>query len=118
MNLIKRNMATSNFIPAVAFHPGITLAEKLEEMNLGIREFALRVSKPENIIRAIIKGESDVTSDLAVAFESVTQIPAHFWLNKQRNYNEFQARKRKSASAKSNLPQKFLILSTNGLTIQ
>lgn len=88
-------MATSKFIPAVAFHPGVTLAEKLKEIDMSIKEFALRASKPEKTIHAVIKGESSVTSDMAVAFESVTRIPAHFWLNKQRNYDEYQARTRK-----------------------
>lgn len=91
-------MATSNFIPAVAFHPGVTLAEKLKEMDMSIKEFALRTSKPEKTIHAVIKGESSVTSDMAVAFENVTKIPAHFWLNKQRNYDEYQARSRREAT--------------------
>ena len=93
----KLNMTTSKFIPAVAFHPGMTLAEKLKEMDMGIKEFAIRTSKPEKTIHAVIKGESSITSDMAVAFESVTNIPAHFWLNKQRNYDEYQARARREA---------------------
>lgn len=91
-------MATSKFIPSVAFHPGVTLAEKLKEIDMSIKEFALRASKPEKTIHAVIKGESSVTSDMAVAFESVTRIPAHFWLNKQRNYDEYQARARKGGN--------------------
>ncbi len=91
-------MATSKFIPSMAFHPGVTLAEKLKEIDMSIKEFALRASKPEKTIHAVIKGESSVTSDMAVAFESVTRIPAHFWLNKQRNYDEYQARARKEAT--------------------
>ena len=43
-------MATSKFIPSVAFHPGVTLAEKLKEINMSIKEFALRASKPEKTI--------------------------------------------------------------------
>ena len=89
-------MAVSKFIPAVAFHPGVTLAEKLKEIDMSIKEFALRASKPEKTIHAVIKGESSVTSDMAVAFENVTRIPAHFWLNKQRNYDEYQARAKRS----------------------
>ena len=90
-------MATSTFVPAVAYHPGETLAEKLTELGMSIKEFALRTSKPEKTIHAVIKGESAVTSDMAVAFESVTKIPAHFWLSKQRNYDEYMARLRREA---------------------
>ena len=92
--------ATSKFVPKVVFHPGVTLAEKLKEMNMSIKEFALRVSKPEKTIHAVIKGDSSVTSDMSVAFESVTNIPAHFWLNKQRNYDEYKARLRRETVMK------------------
>ena len=46
-------MTTSKFVPKVVFHPGVTLAEKLKEMNMSIKEFALRVSKPEKTIHAV-----------------------------------------------------------------
>lgn len=85
-------MATSNFVPPVAFHPGETLSEKLKEMGMSIKEFAIRTSKPEKTIFAVINGSSAVTSDMAVSFESVTQIPANFWMNKQRAYDEYIAR--------------------------
>ncbi len=77
---------------AVVFHPGRTLAEKLEEMGMGIKEFAVRTSKPEKTVIAVIKGDSSITPDMAVAFETVTMIPAHFWMNAQRLYDEYQAR--------------------------
>jgi len=84
----KQNQYFPQFIP----HPGITLEEKLEEMGMGPKEFALRTSKPEKTITAIFKGESSITPDMAVQFENVTQIPAHFWLTRQRAYDEFLAR--------------------------
>lgn len=90
-------MATTmnHYTPPVAFHPGETLAEKLEEMGMSIKEFAIRVTKPEKTIIAIIRGVSSITSDMAVSFESVTQIPAHFWMNKQRVYDEYIAREKR-----------------------
>ncbi|MCD8301971.1 MAG: ImmA/IrrE family metallo-endopeptidase [Prevotellaceae bacterium] len=89
-------MATlSKFVPPVAFHPGVTLAEKLKEMAMSVKEFAVRTSKPEKTVFAVIKGTSSVTPDMAVAFESVTRIPAHFWLEKQRLYDEYMARERR-----------------------
>jgi addiction module HigA family antidote len=89
-------MATLNkFVPPVEFHPGITLSEKLKEMGMSVKEFAVRTSKPEKTIFAVIGGKSSVTSDMAVAFESVTRIPAHFWLNIQRGYDEYVARQKR-----------------------
>lgn len=83
------------FVPRVAYHPGFTLAEKLEELGMSVKEFAVRTSKPEKTINAILKGNSSITSDMAVAFESVTGIPAHFWMQKQQNYNEYVARQKR-----------------------
>lgn len=87
----------SNNIPSVVFHPGETLSEKLEEMGMSIKEFAVRTSKPEKTIIAVIKGDSIITSDMSVSFESVTKIPAHFWMNKQRAYDEYIARERRES---------------------
>ena len=91
-------MATMNrtqFIPKVVYHPGITLEEKLEELGMSVKEFAVRTTKPEKTINAVLKGNSSITSDMAVAFESVTGIPAHFWMQKQQNYNEYIAREKR-----------------------
>ena len=86
-------MAKQNqYFPQSVPHPGETLKEKLEEMIMGQKEFALRTGKPEKTIIAIIKGDSSITPDMAVQFESVTRIPANFWMNHQRNYDEFIAR--------------------------
>jgi HTH-type transcriptional regulator/antitoxin HigA len=86
-------MANINqYIPQVAFHPGETLSEKLDELGMGPKEFAVRTGKPEKTIIAIIKGKSSITAEMAVQFEHVLKIPAHFWLNMQRNYDEFVAR--------------------------
>jgi HTH-type transcriptional regulator / antitoxin HigA len=76
----------------IAFHPGETLAEKLEELGMGPKEFALCTGKPEKTIIAIFKGQSSITPEMAVQFEHVLQIPAHFWINKQRSYDEYLTR--------------------------
>lgn len=79
----------------VVYHPGETLDEKLQEIGMGVKEFATRVSKPEKTIIAVLKGKSSITPDMAVAFEMVTKIPAHMWLRHQKSYDEFIARKKK-----------------------
>lgn len=79
----------------VVYHPGETLEEKLQEMGMGVKEFATRVSKPEKTIIAVLKGKSAITPDMAVAFEMVTKIPAGMWLRHQKSYDEFIARKKR-----------------------
>ncbi len=85
----------NQYFPSVVFHPGETLAEKLEEMEMGPKEFALRTGKPEKTIIAVLKGESSITPDMAVLFENVTKIPANFWMNHQRGYDEYIAREKR-----------------------
>lgn len=84
------------FKAVYAFHPGITLREKLEEMGMSVKEFAVRTSKPEKTINAVLMGDSSLTPDMAVAFEQITLIPAHMWLNLQRNYDDYLARQKSS----------------------
>ena len=86
-----------------SFHPGVTLEEKLEEMGMSVKEFAIRTDKPEKTINAVLKGDSSVTPDMAVAFEIVTGIPASFWMNKQQNYNEYVARKKREEALKASI---------------
>lgn len=86
-------MAVLNeYYPQEVLHPCETLNEKLEEMMMSRKEFAIRSGKPEKTIIALLKGESSITSEMAVLFENITKIPAHFWLNKQARYDEYKAR--------------------------
>ncbi|MFB6318511.1 ImmA/IrrE family metallo-endopeptidase [Saccharicrinis sp. FJH54] len=86
-------MATLNeYYPEEVLHPCETLNEKLEELGMSRKEFALRTGKPEKTVIAILKGESSITPEMAILFENITKIPAHFWINKQARYNEYRAR--------------------------
>ena len=84
-------------------HPGEVLSEKLEEMGMSIKEFAIRATKPEKTIIAVINGNSSITSEMAVSFESVTKIPASFWLRNQALYDEYLVRKKREEEAKASI---------------
>lgn len=91
-------MATiSQYTPKMVSHPGQTLGYKIQELGMSVKEFAIRASKPEKTIIAVIKGDSSITPDMAVAFENVTKIPAHFWMARQRKYDEAVAREKMEA---------------------
>lgn len=79
-----------------ACHPGETLKEKLMEMSMSVKEFALRTGKPEKSVIDIIDGTQSVTTETALLMEKVTWIPAGFWLAKQRNYDEYVLRQKTS----------------------
>lgn len=90
-------MATINeFYTDIAFHPSETLIEKLEELKMGPKEFAIRTGKPEKTIIAILKGDSSITPEMAVLFESVLKIPASFWIKRQFSFDEFKAREKRA----------------------
>ena len=88
-------MATKNqYNPQSYSHPGVTLEEKLQEIGIDPKEFGIRTGIPEKTVYAIIKGESSITAEMAVQFESVTNILENFWLNNQRLYDEYVAREK------------------------
>ena len=88
----------NEYFPQSVPHPGIDLLEKLHELGMGLKEFAAKTEKPEKTIAAILNGLNSITPDLAVQFENVLKIPAHFWLNRQRNYDEYAARIKRNKS--------------------
>lgn len=90
--MTKRN----EYTPQSVSHPGVTLKEKLGELGMSQKEFAVRAGKPEQTIVKVINGESSLTPDMAVQFESVLHIPATFWLKRQQQYDEAVARLKRS----------------------
>lgn len=88
-------MKQNTYKPVRIFHPGVTLREKISELGMSIKEFALRASKPEKTINAVLNGSSSITPEMAIAFEQVTRIPAHMWLSLQSVFDESRARKKR-----------------------
>lgn len=84
-------------------HPGEILDEKLQEMEMSIKEFALRTTKPEKTIIAVINGNSSITTEMAVSFETVTKIPASFWLRNQQLFDEYIVRKKREEEAMASI---------------
>lgn len=94
-------MTTLNqYNPESIPHPSETLIEKLQELNMGPKEFAIRTGKPEKTISAVLKGESSITPEMSILFESVLKIPARFWMENQKVYDEFVARTKRLAVIK------------------
>ena len=84
--------AKYTYQPDYAVHPGETLREKLAELAMTPKEFAIRTAKPVKTISEILNGKSSITFEMAVLFEKVLNISANFWIKKQANFNEFVAR--------------------------
>ena len=77
------------------FHPGVTVKEWLEEREMSVKEFAIRLDRTEQFVLSLIGCKTSVTPDLALALEYVTGISAEFWLNKQQGYDLYLLRKLK-----------------------
>ncbi len=90
--------------PDYAVHPGITLREKLEELNIFPKEFAIRIGKPIKTISNVLNGKCSITPEMAIQFEKVLHIPASFWISKQSSYNEFIAREKERDKLNIDIP--------------
>ena len=81
-------MSTYHITP----HPGSVLGEKLQEMDMSVKEFASRAEKSEKYILDVIAEKSSISPDLAIAIEFVTGMEASVILKWQRDYDEELAR--------------------------
>ena len=85
--------ARKTWTPAVYFHPGEMLSEKLEEMGMSIEELAQMTAFPTYRLSDIAHGHEAVTDDMALALEKVSRIPARIWLKRQQGYDEYMHKK-------------------------
>lgn len=85
---------TSSFQPNYAVPPGETLRETLSFSGMTQAELAGRAGRPKKTINEIISGKAAITAETALQFERVLGVPASFWNNLERNYQETLARLR------------------------
>jgi HTH-type transcriptional regulator/antitoxin HigA len=78
--------------PEHTIPPGVTLAETLDSLGMTQKDFADRCGRPLKTINEIIKGKASITPRTALEFERVLGIPASFWNNLERNYQDALAR--------------------------
>jgi addiction module HigA family antidote len=51
-------------------------------------ELAVLIGTSEKIINEIITGKTPITAEMALKLEQVFQLPAHFWMNLEQQYQE------------------------------
>lgn len=81
----------------IEFHPGETLEEKLQEMNMTVETFAEQTHLDVKYIKDVITCEASITPETSVAFEMVTKIPAYLWLRMQHDYDNYVLRQKKES---------------------
>lgn len=80
--------------PDWGIHPGELLAETLSERGMTQVELGRRTGRPLKAINEIVKGKTSITADTALQLESALGVPARFWLNLQRDFDEAKAREK------------------------
>ena len=80
----------SNCDPDTAVPPGVTLLEMI------IEDFCDRIDLSQDCVEDVIAGRKVITSEIAEILAAHFEMTERFWLNLQRNYDEW--RKRHEAS--------------------
>ncbi|MBN2034598.1 MAG: HigA family addiction module antidote protein [Deltaproteobacteria bacterium] len=91
------------FRPNYAVPPGDTLKETIEAMGMTQAELAQRTGRPKKTINEIIKGKAAIMPDTAIQLERVLGVPASFWNNLERNYQETLARLKEEEQLQSQI---------------
>src|SRR5438477_11925275 len=85
----------SSWRPDWAVEPGAILVETLRDNSMSQVELSQRTGRPLKTINEIVKGKTAITAETAVQLEAALGVPAGFWLNLQRDYDEHHARLRR-----------------------
>lgn len=68
--------------------PGATIKELLEDREISQAEFACKMSMCESDVDKLLRGEMQLTSDVAERLESTLGVSARFWCNLEALYRE------------------------------
>lgn len=66
--------------------PGDTLFETIDIKGISQTDLAKRMGRPIKTINEIVQGKAAITPETAIQLERALDIPASFWLERERNY--------------------------------
>ncbi|BAM86786.1 putative plasmid maintenance system antidote protein, XRE family [Bradyrhizobium oligotrophicum S58] len=92
-------------------HPGVQLAEELDELGMSAAELARQLDVPVNRITAIINGQRSITADTALRLGHWFGTSPDFWLNLQKIY-ELRLAQQEIGDAVKKLPTRAARLGT------
>lgn len=82
------NTKINQYNPGYAVLPGDTLKQTINALGMSQADLAERTGRPKKTINEIIQGKAAITPETALQLEKVLSIPASFWNNLERNYQE------------------------------
>ena len=78
----------NEYTPKWVSPPGATLYDILEEGTISVTDFAEDMGWPVQKVNDIIRGKHIITDDDAQELEKALQVPALFWIEREKRYRE------------------------------
>lgn len=70
-----------------AFHPGYYIEQIIEDMEITQEEFAALTGMSTEIVNLLVRGEIDISKDIAEKLSYIYGMSVDVWLNIQSEYN-------------------------------
>lgn len=86
-----------------AIHPGVHIANELEELDMSAAELARALDIPANRLTEIIRGRRGITADTALRLARWLGTSPQFWMNLQQNYELRLAQERNGDAIEQNV---------------
>jgi antitoxin HigA-1 len=87
-------------------HPGLLAKDNLDDLGLSVAGAAAGLGVTRQRLSRLTKGQSAITSDMALRLEAALGGEADFWLRMQAAYDLAQSRKRNVAAGIERFTQK------------
>lgn len=80
----------TQYTPDVVSHPSETIRETLAALDKDWRSLHIEGGMMKRHAQYLVRGDAHITSSVALALETTTGVPAHFWLNRQAQYDAWR----------------------------
>jgi len=79
----------NEYNPEIVFPPAETLKELMKERGLSLDDICDKLKVSKSSMKRILKGKEAITEQIAKGLDDIFKVPAHWWLNAQKNYYDF-----------------------------
>lgn len=97
-------MTIKDYNPNIAIHPGNTLKDILDNLEMSQTELAERMGLTLKTINEIIQGKNPITPETSLRLSAVFGMSAAFWNNLERSYREVLAKNEQLKKLEKEIP--------------